>query len=1054
MTVQTLREMYRHSLSMKSNSTTRIFRGRLVALVCALFVMATWVALAKNGTVKGVITDKQTREGLIGASIVLTPKESARASEYIYAFQDLRVTMPVLSGDDSRPQRTGAIATKDGNFEIKNVRPGEYLLTVRSLGYKSFSKVVIVHDDQTLDVKTVALVSDIQGMDAVVVTGVASKRQKSVSETAIGRVDAIALTENMRFSDPAQLLVGKIPGLNVAPSSGIVGTGVRLTVRSNAGLLGGQPVIFVDGARLLSIDYYKELEQDEQAPLINLSPDDIESIEVLKGPSSACLYGTSGQNGIILIHTKRGHKKNGAPVELNINYQFATGWQEPSRLYTEDMALSFASVNRAFLRGPMTQHYLNINGTLGALNYYASFEQRRDNGILPLNSMVRNSGRLNMDIAVAEGVSVKLSSMIVRNDSRLPPGFESEDVSLLRNLLLGNESAGKRFFFADSLSLMALDNRIAINQFVGSAEMVYTPAFIEGLRIRGLTGIENSDSRFVTYLPPGFRYFQTDNLLGGIRKIRISNARRFNADLSASYSREVLSGLTANIIAGVQLFENERHLDLTSAGNFLTPLSQAIQTGSGITAGEIFANDRQAGIFGRVEANYRETYFLSFGGRNDYASTLGANVPSVFYPQVSGAARLDRTGLLPEEVNLFKIRAAFAESGRLPLQDQSLRSWQLFFGSGSSLVGPVINQLYIRNPGNQDIRPERVQELEIGIEAEIENRWGLEFTYFIQNSRDAILNVRTPSSVGLGGVPQNIGSINGWGFESQLYGKIVNTAEHDITLSAILNYADNRVLNIGSGQNIPFGTPEFTNFIVPGLRRGAFMDFVPIAPRFLPNGYYDWLRGPQYDTVRTELGSTVPLWTGSLALTYRLFQDFTLYAMVDIGFGKSMLNVTRQENARVGNDKRFNELLTTLGLAQGQIADNGLGIMPVSGISTLQPNTPAYQTASLEFMRLNFQRGIVASYLERADWVRLREVSFRWNIRPTLTKFIPLLENVCRELSLGIAVRNIAMWTNYSGIDIEYNSPGSIPSEAQAQSTDRQVLVQPRAFQLTINVGF
>ena len=164
--------------------------------------------------------------------------------------------------------------------------------------------------------------------------------------------------------------------------------------------------------------------------------------------------------------------------------------------------------------------------------------------------------------------------------------------------------------------------------------------------------------------------------------------------------------------------------------------------------------------------------------------------------------------------------------------------------------------------------------------------------------------------------------------------------------------------------------------------------------------------------------------------------------------------MTRQENASVGNDKRFNELLTALGLAKGQIADNDLGIMPVRGITPLQPNTPAYQAAASEFMRLDFRRSIVANYLERADWVRLREVSFRWNIRSILTKDLPVFENLCRELSVGISVRNLALWTNYSGIDIEYNSPGSIPSESQAQSTDRQVLVQPRIFQFTINVGF
>lgn len=141
----TILSSFFNSRCVKSNQVIIIVLLRFVGFVCAIFLLCPFLVVAKNGTVKGIITDKQTREGLIGASVILTPRESARTSEYIYAFQDMRVTLPVLSGDDSRPQRTGAIAMKDGNFEIKNVRPGEYVLTIRSLGYKTLSKTVVIY---------------------------------------------------------------------------------------------------------------------------------------------------------------------------------------------------------------------------------------------------------------------------------------------------------------------------------------------------------------------------------------------------------------------------------------------------------------------------------------------------------------------------------------------------------------------------------------------------------------------------------------------------------------------------------------------------------------------------------------------------------------------------------------------------------------------------------------------------------------------------------------------------------------------------------------------
>ncbi len=1026
------------------------------SLILLLFAGASGVGYAKTGTVQGRVSDKQTREGLIGASVILSPRQSARANEYVYAFEDVRLTMPVLTGDDSQAQRTGAIALKDGVFEIKNVRTGDYVLTVRSIGYKNVVQSVTVSADQTL-ILEIAMAQDIQGMDAVVVTGVASRRQKSVAETAIGRIEAVAIAENVKFSDPAQMLIGKIPGVSIAPSSGAVGAGVRISVRSNAGLLGGQPVIFIDGARLLSVDYYKVFDLDEISPLINIAADDIETIEVLKGPSSSCLYGTAGQNGIILITTKRGRKSSSiaaagdAASELNFHYQYSTGWQEPSRLYTENMALSFESVNRIFRRAPLQQHYLHLDGRVGAMNYYASLDYRSEQGILPKNGMERISGRINLDIAAAKGLTAKISSAIIYNNT--DAAFTSDNSGLfygwLRNTLPVNPTLNKRFSLVDSSAIAAIDNRFTIDQFLGSVELLYTPLFLDGLRLRALVGAESNRSRFLTYAPPN-----SDPLApGGSRSVRNSYARRFNLDLGAAYSREIVEGLTFNALIGAQAFDNSLGVDIASSGSFLTPLVQAIQSGSGVIATEYVSNFREAGIFGRAEINFLQTYFLSFGIRNDFASTIGTKVPSILYPQVSGAVRLDKTGLLPSAINLMKVRAAYAESGRLPTLSQSSRTWTLYYGGGSSLTGAVINQLYLDNAGNSTIRPERVQELEVGVEIEVSNVVGGEFTYFIQNSRDAIIDVSTPPSVGLGNVPQNIGGINGWGFESQVYGKIINTADYDLQISAIVNYADNKVLNIGKNEFIPFGKPITTNYILPGYRRGVFMDFMPLRPNFLQNGYYDWQKGPTFDTVRTVLGSTVPLYNGSLSATFRFLHDFTLYIMADYGLGKSMVNLTRQENTLVGNDKRFNQLLTALGLAKGQAADAGLGIPAVSDVAVLPNNSPQYRTAAEEFMRLDPRYGIVANYLERADWVRLREVALRWNIRPALAALFMGFDSAVRELAIGISLRNVALWTNYSGIDTEYNSPGNVPSEAQAQSTDRWVLVQPRVIQFTLNIG-
>lgn len=1032
--------------------------GIMVALAVALKAQPQSASVV----IKGKVLDKQTQEPVVGATVMLVPREESRSSEYVYVFQDARTSLGALASDVVQQQRVGSYTRKDGTFELKILKPGPYTLTVRSIGYKKFAEEVFLADNQTLS-SAIALVPDIHGTDAVVVTGVASKTRKSVAEVAVSRVDADAINQHIKFTDATQLLVGKVAGLSVQPSNGSVGAGVRLNIRSNAGLFGGQPTIFIDGVRSLSVDYYKlALTVDEISPLVNLNPDDIEAVEVLKGPTSGCLYGTATQNGIVVISTKRGRPKAATEQGMFIGYQYLAGWQEASRLYTEDMALTYESVNQVFQRGPLRQHAFNIRGASEVLNYYAAFDIREESGILPKNLMRRLSGRVNVDVVPTSDVLVSLSANLVSNDTQIPLPIEQGGLfwGWLRNTLAGNPSLGKRFFSSDSAAIAAVDNGISMNAFLGSAELQYTSSVLPGLRIRGLVGTEITDSRALTYFPPGFQY-NLGVISPGLKSIRVFSARRMNVDVNASYAREWLEGLTSNVIVGMQLFDNYFTYDAHSASDFPTLLVPAIQTARSRDAvSEIIQQFREAGIFGRVESNYLQTYFFSFGVRNDYATSLGKEASSIFYPQMSAAVRLDRLGWLPEVVNLVKPRIAYGESGRLPSLDQSRTFFRLSPGPGSSLSNVPGNQLFINSFGNPAIRPERIQELEVGVDLEVEHAYGMEFTYFLQTSRDVILGSPPATSIGVNEVPSNIGSIDGWGFETMLYATPINNAETQLRLTAMLTYADNRVLSIG--QNKFFASRSFftggfigpSNYITPGLRRGEFMDRIPLEPRFRADGYYNARLGPRLDTALSPLGSSVPLYTGSLALTYRFFRDVTFYAMVDIGWGKKMLNLTRQQNTLYGNDRVFNKLATQLGLARGQAGDARYEfINPVPGVQPLEPNTPAYRAAAEAFMRLDPNNGTIANFLESADWLRLREISVRWNLTPLLTSYSGALSFV-RECSVTVAVRNAALWTNYSGIDIEYNAPAAIPTQTFAQASDTWVLMQPRTVQFMVSLGF
>ncbi|MCS6809560.1 MAG: carboxypeptidase regulatory-like domain-containing protein, partial [Bacteroidota bacterium] len=172
----------------------------------------------------GKVLDKRTGQAVQGARVQLILDTTPRSS-------------------------VGAITLRDGTFELKDLKPGTYRLTVSAPLYKTLIRTESIGEHMSsleAEPLILELIPDIRGLDEVVVTGLASRTQKSVAEIAVARIDAAALAETQSFHDITQMLTGKVAGVSIAPASGNVGGGVRFVVRSGGGLYGtGQPVIFV-----------------------------------------------------------------------------------------------------------------------------------------------------------------------------------------------------------------------------------------------------------------------------------------------------------------------------------------------------------------------------------------------------------------------------------------------------------------------------------------------------------------------------------------------------------------------------------------------------------------------------------------------------------------------------------------------------------------------------------------------------------------------------------------------------------------------------------------
>lgn len=1000
----------------------RSFSQAVTIIGIILFVPLALFA-QQTAFLKGKVVDKRTGEPIQGARVQLAPENKPRDVQ-------------------------GKITLRDGSFEFNDIKAGTYRLTISAALYKPFSRLETIGEQMSSiepDPINIVLTPDVRGLEEVVVTGVASRTQKSVAEIAVARVDAASLTETNTFQDLSQLLTGKVAGVSVVPASGNVGGGVRFNVRSGGGLYGtGQPVIFIDGVRLDNVELGFFAGGQRASTLADINPEDIQNIEVLKGPAASALYGTSGSNGVVLITTKLGNKK-AAVNKFSVNAKVIAGWNEPSRLYTPEQALSYNEANALLRRGNLSQYNIGLNGNTGIVNYYAAFDRRSEQGIIAQNSFERNSFRANVEAFPSDILSVKINTNFVSSSTFIPQNDDNVYGLLNNTLGFRPENVYSNAFGSIRLpnaqaALETIESSLQTQRFIASTEILLKP--LQGLTLRGLGGYDGANNQLLEAFPARFPFVR---IVNGRRTLEQRRLEQFTVEANATYSTTFADDLHSTTILGTQLFARiQRGFDF-SAQDFATTLIEDAETARSLISGnESYREDREAGVYLQQEFAYKNAYFLSLGVRNDYASSVGPQAPSIFYPRASAAVRLDQLGILPEDINLAKVRIAYGQSGQLP---SSLEGSSRFWGSIQSGygVGAIVQRI-----GNPALQPERIAELEFGAEMEWNNSYGFDVTYYLQNADNSIVDFVNSPSTGLTvtSFPRNVGRIRGWGLESSIYAVPVRNTSTELKLNFILNYADNVVEDIGGAAPIFAGVSR--NVIMPGMRRLAFYLFRVLEPRYLADGTYDFAQGPRLDSVRSFAGASVPILTGSFSINFRFFQDFTVSAMLEGAAGHVLYNNTRMlaTNPARGNNPEYNRLATQLGLPGNAAQPASIrSLPPVQGVERFAPNTDAYRTAAQRFAELDhrhFYNGV-----EPADWLRLREISLSYNASPLLQNLVG--NDIIKSLVFTASARNIMLWTRYSGADVEVSRDGS---RSLSRGLDNYTLQQPRVFNFSLTVGF
>ena len=490
----------------------------------------------------------------------------------------------------------------------------------------------------------------------------------------------------------------------------------------------------------------------------------------------------------------------------------------------------------------------------------------------------------------------------------------------------------------------------------------------------------------------------------------ISNRRNQNITWDWKASRQFELNpklhLTATLLS--QIVQRRETMNKVSASIFPADIDN-IAAAAQRSVLESSFEQRTWGLYGEAFLNYDNRLFINAGLRRDASNLIGRNVASIYYPSLSVAYNMGNA----------KFRTAYGESGRLPYPTDAFTYYEM---KGMSAYGPL---LVPGKKGNDNIRPERMREIEAGLDwAPARHQIGL--TAYAQFTSDAIIYTPLLSSNGwVGDEPHNVGRVNGWGVELSWNWKAWQNATRtaDLNVFVTANYQGNRVINTGGVdiENLP-------NVLKEGQPAYAFYYKEVTGARYDASGKY---LGAKESDEYHYLGKPFPDFNGAFGFDLRLLSNLTLSAKFNWAVGASVYNQSFYNVAGLGDNLKKREEL------RAQLAAETVG-------------TDAYRTVAEKLARTERSR---ANYIEKADFLRLSSISLGYDASSFAKR---LTSGFVKGARLLFTAQNLFLITNYSGIEPQVESNGGTRQTRGMGSLSRDITNAPsaRTFTGTLAIEF
>jgi TonB-dependent starch-binding outer membrane protein SusC len=961
---------------------------------------------------------------------------------------------PVISAAVTIPSRQqSAVTSATGDFIIPNVAPGTVEVSVRRIGYARASRTVTVTAGAETRVDfSVSAVSAM--LDAVVVTGTGGAAEKRTLGNSVTQLDVGSLNAKTSMVNVTEVLQSKSPGVTILPGSGVPGTAGEIRIRGASSLSGYKPVVFIDGIRFNTEDLggfaatgggTAGLAQSSQvtSALNNLNPNDIESIEIIKGPAAATLYGAEAANGVIQIITKKGTR---GQQSMKWGFKSETGttaWKllPQDNLKTCDAASQSVTVSAtdttklwpgcqgipvntiirdnplardplAIRDGNILRYSGNVRGGGERYSFYMAGDRDVEQGVFYNSDNNRTSIRSNFGFNPSEKSNFELTVNWQDGRLRLPIQDESAN-GLLLSAVRGDAGRISRLGVGNQgwktispATANRYQNYTESERFTLGATATFNP--VKWFQNRMTAGFDNTLTQAqLLFLPGDIEVSQDADAATGANYRSTPRRRVLTLDYAGTLLWNARPNLLATTLFGSQVVaDKSESVQARGIGIGAVDVTR-VDLLTRTTGLESFSENNSVGYYVQEQLAWNNRLFLTGAVRADDHSSFGSNFDLIVYPKLSVSYVLSEEPAAKRFIDAagissLKLRSAWGQAGRAPTAYSAPQTYTVDRVTQGTTTNPVLRPSSIGNP---DLKPERGTELEVGFDLEMfQGRLGSEFTFFNKTTDDMLQSILVPASTGFNSTRQlNLGSVLNRGIEMSIFGTPVQRSGFEWETRLNLSATHNELTSFGiegketdtpSGQ--AYGSVQQHRV---GYPLGGYWVTPPVrdangAAVLTPGGAAIFNTG---DSSRRYIGSSVPTREMGLSNTFTFMKRFSLYALLDYKTGGFLFNQQERSRCQAANDNctRVNDPRARF------------------------PQTPADSVLFKELAVYRNTSGISPEWIQSTDFVKLREVSLSMDVPERI-----LARAGVSSARLTLSGRNLAVWSKYEGVDPEVNSYG------------------------------